>query len=251
MKAIEAMKLVFVGLAFMAGAERLRAILAEAISREEAQSVEPVAEALVTFAGMNPMYSPLSQLPVGKTLLFTHPAPAKQPLSAERAALISEIQSLANLPKQLLPIVKRAVDMLAADAQDIDWQDMYQKQKREKEAMAAKYEKDTGPLAKAGPVCQAQQVAVPQVVETGTPASIQVTEEMHRAAVRVLHRAPGLDGLPQRMMDAMLAAAPKPPQAAPRVPMPWGKIEEVARSTSNHLEFARLVEAHHGIGVKP
>lgn len=35
-----------------------------------------------------------------------------------------------------------------------------------------------------------------------------ITEEMHVAAVKVLHRASGLDGLPQRMLDAMIAAAP-------------------------------------------
>jgi len=41
-----------------------------------------------------------------------------------------------------------------------------------------------------------------------------MTEEMHVAACKVLHRAPGLHGLPQRMLDAMLAAAPSTPIAA-------------------------------------
>lgn len=50
----------------------------------------------------------------------------------------------------------------------------------------------------------------PQATEPA-PKRITVTDDMHRAAVKVLHRAPGLDGLPQRMMDAMLAAAPKQP----------------------------------------
>jgi len=40
-----------------------------------------------------------------------------------------------------------------------------------------------------------------------------VTEEMHVAAVKVLHRASGVEGLPQRMLDAMLAAAPQAPDA--------------------------------------
>lgn len=35
-----------------------------------------------------------------------------------------------------------------------------------------------------------------------------ITEDMHSAAVRVLHRATGVDRLPQRMLDAMLAVAP-------------------------------------------
>ena len=52
----------------------------------------------------------------------------------------------------------------------------------------------------------AQQVAVPQKCK-----QIHVTEAMHRAAVKVLHRAPGVAGLPQRMMDAMLAAQGEKP----------------------------------------
>lgn len=57
-------------------------------------------------------------------------------------------------------------------------------------------------------------LAAPVVPAPGAiPARIHVTEAMHRAAVKVLHRASGLDGLPQRMMDAMLAATP--PQDAP------------------------------------
>lgn len=38
------------------------------------------------------------------------------------------------------------------------------------------------------------------------PAAAKITEEQHVAAVKVLLRASGLDGLPQRMLDAMLAA---------------------------------------------
>ena len=40
--------------------------------------------------------------------------------------------------------------------------------------------------------------------------AMPVTEEMHVAAVKVLQRASGLDGLPQRMLDAMVAVAPAP-----------------------------------------
>ena len=42
------------------------------------------------------------------------------------------------------------------------------------------------------------------------PKGLKLTEEMHVAAVKVLHSASGLDGLPQRMVDAILAAAPEP-----------------------------------------
>lgn len=47
--------------------------------------------------------------------------------------------------------------------------------------------------------------------QQAVPQAWKVTEEMHVAAVKVLQRANGLDGLPQRMLDAMLAAAPTPP----------------------------------------
>ena len=40
---------------------------------------------------------------------------------------------------------------LPATGEQIDWQDMYLKAKSEKEALAAKYEKDIGPLAKVAP----------------------------------------------------------------------------------------------------
>lgn len=43
-----------------------------------------------------------------------------------------------------------------------------------------------------------------------TRRGLQVTEEMHAAAVKVLHRANGIDGLPQRMLNAMLATATEP-----------------------------------------
>ena len=37
----------------------------------------------------------------------------------------------------------------------------------------------------------------------------KITEEQHKAACKVLQRANGLDGLPQRMLDAIRAAAPQ------------------------------------------
>lgn len=43
-------------------------------------------------------------------------------------------------------------------------------------------------------------------------AQEKITEEMHIAAVKVLHRASGVDGLPQRMLDAMRSAAPAAPE---------------------------------------
>ena len=49
-----------------------------------------------------------------------------------------------------------------ADCGNIDWKDMYEKQKRRAEMWIAKYEADIGPLEKAGPVAQQPQAeAVP------------------------------------------------------------------------------------------
>ena len=62
---------------------------------------------------------------------------------------------------------------------------------------------------------------IPQEVSTAkhppatapVPQGYKITEDQHVAAVKVLLRASGVDGLPQRMLDAMLAAAPIPPGA--------------------------------------
>ncbi|MGR2664445.1 hypothetical protein ACUXVY_22890, partial [Chromobacterium haemolyticum] len=48
----------------------------------------------------------------------------------------------------------------------------------------------------------------PAVPEGWALVKSPITEDMHRAAVKVLVRANGVDGLPQRMLDAMVATAP-------------------------------------------
>ena len=53
-----------------------------------------------------------------------------------------------------------------------------------------------------------EKQAVPVAQLSEPPARIHVTEEMHRAAVQVIYRANGNAGIGQRLMDAMLAAAP-------------------------------------------
>ena len=52
-----------------------------------------------------------------------------------------------SLVKQAIPAIKDALE--AKD--EIDWKDMYEKQKRHSEMWVAKYEKDIGPLEKAVP----------------------------------------------------------------------------------------------------
>jgi hypothetical protein len=65
-----------------------------------------------------------------------------------------------------------------------------------------------------------------------------VTEEMHVAAVKVLHRANGVDGLPQRMMDAMLAVQSAQPAL---VHFAWMRYEEDCAGDPV-LVFARSTE---------
>jgi len=61
-----------------------------------------------------------------------------------------------------------------------------------------------------------------------------ITEDMHVAACKVLSRAHGLAGLPQRMLDAMLSAAPQPPASpAPSLTQAgWMPIESAPKDDS-------------------
>lgn len=100
------------------------------------------------------------------------------------------------------------------------------------------------------------------------PQGWKITEEQHVAAVKVLQRASGVDGLPQRMLDAMLAAAPQPPEAATsehsqpmctaatngaeREPLSDGEIKNIIAGLEhspwlNPHGFARAIERAHGI----
>lgn len=77
-----------------------------------------------------------------------------------------------------------------------------------------------------------------------TPSKL--TEEQHVAAVKVLLRANGLDGLPQRMLDAMLAAAPTPtPETCSNCDTPAPGCEGLFASEGKACKF-------HGVeGTKP
>ena len=46
--------------------------------------------------------------------------------------------------------------------------------------------------------------------DTQRVVPVFISEEMHIAAFKVLLRATGIDGTPQRMLDAICAAAPQP-----------------------------------------
>ena len=59
------------------------------------------------------------------------------------------IETNAHERKYVRHAIKQA---LAAPVQDVDWKDMYEKEKRRSEMWVAKYEKDIGPLEYAVPV---------------------------------------------------------------------------------------------------
>lgn len=72
-----------------------------------------------------------------------------------------------------------------------------------------------------------------------------ITEEMHVAAVKVLHRAPGLAGLPQRMLDAMLAATPAPaPEQGPVDMVPRAALHEVERERDWYKTRSQTMHEH-------
>lgn len=69
----------------------------------------------------------------------------------------------------------------------------------------------------------------PEAPQAQHPLPSQVTEAMHRAACKVLLRASGLDGLPQRMLDAMRATAPQAQQPGKAVKL---SEDEIAKAWS-------------------
>lgn len=76
---------------------------------------------------------------------------------------------------------------------------------------------------------QAEPVAVPAgYALVRTP----ITDDMHVAAAKVLARAHGLEGTPQRMLDAMIAAAP--PAPAPTWPEWAEQILKIVREYSGY-----------------
>ena len=102
----------------------------------------------------------------------------------------------------------------------------------------------------------------------------RISEEMHVAAVKVLHRATGVAGLPQRMLDAMRAVATQPTKPAqaeggnqpeggkPSLPLlPVALTDEQhraiweresgdwinARNDNPYLAYGKGVERAHGI----
>jgi hypothetical protein len=99
-------------------------------------------------------------------------------LALEALQLIKEADSHYATPKQVCdaralyePTIKALEEALTKQEQDVDWKDMYEKEKRRSAMWIAKYEKDIGPLEYAVPAKQEQQVVSLQC------ANCQVTIE--------------------------------------------------------------------------
>jgi hypothetical protein len=68
------------------------------------------------------------------------------------AASVQEPFDTHSLPGKAFDTHSRTPAAQPAPVQDVDWKDMYEKEKRRSEMWIAKYEKDIGPLEKAAPV---------------------------------------------------------------------------------------------------
>ena len=96
----------------------------EAIAREEAQSTEPYAWSRLLRDGKNSQPVTVFKKPDDAenwVELFTHPAPAKQPLDSERAELIESHRWLSEhgVNTDVKTLARKTADMLAADAERI------------------------------------------------------------------------------------------------------------------------------------
>jgi len=282
---------------------RAFAVLEEAIESEEAQTVEPIGQRVNNATLGHPIVWWREVEP--GTLLFTHPAPATEPAkpTGERETLIERLRGINGFSTFMVihKAIKEAADMLAADelierlresAKEIatsghagwgnvctDAANMLAADAQAISNLLARIHRDGGHyeaehgvrkaladadliVSKLNALSDTQQVAVPQGL-----MKIEVTEAMHIAAIKVLHRATGSDCLPQRMLDAMLAASPQPPQAAEsRVPMTEHEMHAVFVSQCDDgsapsfpdfttevdlIAYIRGIEQFHGIGVKP
>jgi hypothetical protein len=81
------------------------------------------------------------------------------------SALVQEKPLFADIIAQHPGLTEELKAMDAAPVQEIDWKDMYEKEKRRSEMWVAKYEKDIGPLEYAAPVAAPVQEPVGLVIE--------------------------------------------------------------------------------------
>lgn len=115
-------------------------VLRKALADEQAQAVEPVAWLVLDEDNVPIMC-----------------APAKQMCNDHINDAINDY----DIAEASRWVVRKVFTHPAPPASEqIDWQDMYLKAKSEKEAMAAKYEKDIGPLARVAPAATDERAKV-------------------------------------------------------------------------------------------
>jgi hypothetical protein len=127
----------------------------------------------------------------------------------------------------------------SASVQDIDWKDMYEKEKRRSEMWAAKYEKDIGPLEYAVPVAEPVQepVAWADVDENGAISSLRYWSEPDNRYEVALYPAP-----PAAVVNQQLTTEP----AAQRqwVPLTDAEVmQTMSGDWTSQFYFARAIEA--------
>ena len=109
-------------------------------------------------------------------------------------------EPVANLTSELADMLERSITGLGHYRNTDRWSEADEEHINECNALLERVN-SSDDEREAAP--QAVQPAVPQGWKPGQ----LITEEMHAAACKVLFRAHGLEGTPQRMLDAMLSAA--------------------------------------------
>jgi len=128
-----------------------------------------------------------------------------------------------------------AREALAKQEQDVDWKDMYEKEKRRSAMWVAKYEKDIGPLERATPQ-QEQGEPVAKVCHDldghigWNPSLTELPDEGTKLYTTPQQRKPLTD---EQLMIALLMVDP-----------------ETKRLPAGFRSFARAIEAAHGIKEK-
>ena len=231
---------------------------------EESSGVElpePVAstftmEALIPGGRRSTHFTPLRQLPAGTKLYTEQQVRALLAAQAAPAVLTAKEDAI----NELMELVRQAMDSaMHAGESILDTEGIFERlfHKAEQRRVAVKLKlrallagvKD-GLTAATGVTCTCPSGdgslhwPCPKHPQGWLPGQ-SITEEMHVAACKVLTRANGLDGTPQRMLDAMLAAAPQPPKEQP-VSLKW-----CTTCGEGAIDFCRGASGACPLGLKP
>ena len=169
-------------------------------------------------------------------------------------ALRLAIKALKTIDEAMpFPVAKLAIKECKAALEakgEIDWKDMYEKQKRHTEMWVAKYEKDIGPLEKAVPQQEAKDEPVAWAEEIIDDLDALYNSEMIKendsgdALIR-------LDAAVCVVEEVAQKHTTPPPVAEPhkRKPLTDEELDNIAAQKLKWQvsDFARAIEAAHGI----